>query len=177
MVIRMELYRSPYEAYPFLREDSTDLRCDFELLCDSMASRTGLLRSLVTDEPLRGELQWVCEFLYHINPTLRTFLSVTTEEIDRLRCAGQRLQRQNAERATLFVLPQGCESACLAHVLRVDAKVLVRLLYRYCQLGHTVSPALLDATNLLSEYFFQLALRLNSMAGVEEVPFNSRNYQ
>lgn len=39
----MELYRSPYEAYPFLSDESDDLRCDFELLTDAMSSRTGLL--------------------------------------------------------------------------------------------------------------------------------------
>lgn len=41
----MELYRSPYEAYPFLCDSAEVLRCDFELLTDEMASRTGLLRA------------------------------------------------------------------------------------------------------------------------------------
>ena len=35
----MELYQSPYEAYPFLSDDSEDLRCDFELLTDELAMR------------------------------------------------------------------------------------------------------------------------------------------
>ena len=30
----MELYRSLYEAYPFLSDSGGDLRCDFELLTD-----------------------------------------------------------------------------------------------------------------------------------------------
>ena len=30
----MSLYRSPYEAYPFLCDAGEDLRCDFELLTD-----------------------------------------------------------------------------------------------------------------------------------------------
>ena len=37
-----------------------DLRCDFELLTDGMASRTGLLRALVEDEALKAELLWLC---------------------------------------------------------------------------------------------------------------------
>ena len=51
-----EIYRSPYEAYPFLCDAGTDLRCDFELMTDEMASLTGLLRSGVTDETIREEL-------------------------------------------------------------------------------------------------------------------------
>ncbi len=66
----MELYRSPYEAYPFLCDDSDDLRCDFELLTDYMASSAGLLRTMVKDDVLREELLWICELIYHINPTL-----------------------------------------------------------------------------------------------------------
>ena len=56
----MELYRSPYEAYPFLCDDSDDLRCDFELLTDYMASSAGLLRTMVKDDVLREELLWIC---------------------------------------------------------------------------------------------------------------------
>lgn len=52
----MSLYRSPYEAYPFLCDAGEDLRCDFELLTDEMASRTGLLRAQVKDEALKAEL-------------------------------------------------------------------------------------------------------------------------
>ena len=38
-----KVYRSPYEAYPFLSDSSEDLRCDFELLTDEISSKTGLL--------------------------------------------------------------------------------------------------------------------------------------
>ena len=37
------IYRSPDEAYPFLADEPQDLRCDFELLTDELASLTGLL--------------------------------------------------------------------------------------------------------------------------------------
>ena len=74
------------------------------------------------------------------------------------------------------MLPAGCEAACTAHVLRVQAKELVRLLYRYVQQGHEVEPLTLDVANLLSGYFFSLALYLNELAGVDETDFVSRNY-
>ncbi len=173
----MELYRSPYEAYPFLSDASDDLRCDFELLTDAMASRTGLLRAQVDDGALGEELLWVCELIYNINPTLRTFLSVTEEETKRLAGAVERLRAATAGRCGLFVLTQGCAPACTAHILRVQAKELVRLIYRHCRQGHDVLPGLIDLANLLSGYFFYLALYLNGLAGVEEIPYASRNYQ
>lgn len=170
----MELYHSPYEAYPFLSDGSDNLRCDFELLTDEMASAAGLLRAQVEDEALGAELLWVCGLIYDINPTLRTRLTVTGEEVARLAAAVERLENENTVRG--FVLPQGCQAACTAHLLRVKGKCLVRLLYRHMQQGHTVPPLLVDACNLLSAYFFLLALKLNTLAGVAEIPYTSRNY-
>ena len=170
----MELYHSPYEAYPFLSDDSDDLRCDFELLTDEMASMTGLLRAQTADENLRAELLWVCELIYNINPTLRTRLTVTEEEAARLTAVVERLEGESTVHG--FVLPQGCEAACTAHLLRVKGKCLVRLLYRHMRQGHEVPPLLVDVCNLLSGYFFLLALKLNVLTGTAEAAYVSRNY-
>lgn len=170
------LYRSPYEAYPFLSDGSDDLRCDFELMTDEMASQVGLLRSKVSDEALRAELLWICELVYHMNPALRTPLKVTEGEKERLSAASERLRREAGDRCKRFVLCQGCETACLAHLLRVRGKQLVRLIYRHLHRGRAADPLLLDLANLLSGYFFYLALKLNADAGVDEVDFVSRNY-
>lgn len=171
----MELYRSPYEAYPFLCEPAEDLRCDFELLTDELASATGLLRAEVEDEALREELLWVCELIYHLNPALRTHLSVTEEETARLAAALGRLEARHGVHG--FVLPQGCPAACTAHLLRVRAKCLVRLVYRHMQQGNAVPERLLDLCSLLSGYYFALSLTLNALSGTEEVPFVSRSYR
>lgn len=170
----MEVYRSPYEAYPFLCDADDDLRCDFELLTDELASGAGLLRSLIAEPALVDELLWVCELIYHMNPTLRTSFTVTEEEIARLAAAVDRLQAESSVHG--FVMPCGCQSACIAHILRVKAKCLVRLLYRYLQRGGSVPEGLLDLANLLSGYFFLLALKCNVMDGVEEHSYLSRNY-
>ena len=172
-----ELYHSPYEAYPFLSDEAEDLRCDFELLTDEMASRTGLLRAQVQDPGLREELLWLCELIYHINPTLRTHLTVTRQECDRLLGMASRLKEECSSRCKLFVLTQGCQAACTAHLLRVQGKQLVRLIYRHARQGHPVPEMLLDLANLLSGYFFYLALKLNQLEGVEEIPYESRNYR
>lgn len=170
----MELYRSPYEAYPFLSDETDDLRCDFELLTDEMASAVGLLRAQVTDAEIGADLLWLCELIYNINPTLRTRLTVSEEEVARLAASVARLRIKNSPRE--FVLPQGCEAACTAHLLRVKGKCLVRLLYRHMRQGHDVPALLVDACNLLSGYFFLLALELNAAAGIEEKSYVSRNY-
>ena len=39
-----------------------------------------------------------------------------------------------------------------------------------------IDPRLYDVVNLLSGYFFMLALYLNQLENGEEVPFVSRNY-
>lgn len=171
----MAVYRSRYEAYPFLCDADDDLRCDFELLTDELASGAGLLRSQIAEPSLADELLWVCELIYHMNPTLRTFFSVTEEETARLAAAVDRLQAESGVHG--FVLPCGCQSACTAHLLRVKAKCLVRLLYRYLQRGGEVSDGLFDLANLLSGYFFLLALKLNALNGVEERVYHSRNYR
>ena len=171
----MAIYRSPYEAYPFLCDADDDLRCDFELLTDELASGVGLLRSQITQPPLADELLWVCELIYHMNPTLRTTFTVTEEEIARLAAAVDRLQEASSVHG--FVLPCGCQCACTAHLLRVKAKCLVRLLYRYLHRGGGVPDGLLDLANLLSGYFFLLALKLNALNGVEERVYRSRNNQ
>lgn len=169
-------YRSPYEAYPFLCDAADDLRCDFELMTDELASGAGLLRAKVADEELQKELLWICELVYHMNPALRTPLQVTESERDRLFAASERLRLEAGDGKCRFVLTQGCEAACLAHILRVRSKELVRLIYRHVHQGHEAEPVLLDLANLLSGYFFYLALKLNADAGIPEVEFVSRNY-
>lgn len=170
----MKLYRSPYEAYPFLSDDDGDLRCDFEILTDRISSTTGLLAALCPER--REELLKLDELIYHANPTLRTFMSVTPEEIAWLKERTEALQEETKGLCERFVLPAGTPRACVAHILRTDGKRLVRMLYRRAQRGGKVEEALFDFANLVSGYFFLLALLLNRADGFEEVPFVSRNY-
>ena len=118
----MKPYRSPYEAYPFLCDADEDLRCDFEILTDRMASCAGLLASLVPER--REEVLRVEEMIYHANPTLRTFFSVTGEETEWLKGRIEALKEETAGLCERFVLPAGTTRACVAHVLRADGKAL-----------------------------------------------------
>lgn len=176
-MMKKDVYRSKFEAYPFLHDDSNDLRCDFEIFTDELSSRIGLLRGLVKDNKLKEELLKICELVYHMNPSLRTFVSLTQEELLWLEERTTELYEQVKDRCELFVLTQGCESACQAHILRSNFKALVRLLYRYNYAGGEVEDILYDFANLLSQYFFFLALKLNEINSVDEVEYKSRNYK
>lgn len=171
------IYRSPYEAYPFLCDEDQDLRCDFEIATDRLASLTGWLAAKCPEQELRRELVQIEEIIYHFNPTLRTFLSVTPEEIDFLKERTEQLQELTKDRLKRFVLPRGSERAGIAHVLRADSKALVRMMYRYVQRGGQVDNEALDIANLLSGYFFYLAMFLNAQDGVDEIDYESRNYK
>jgi ATP:cob(I)alamin adenosyltransferase len=172
-----EQYRSRYEAYPFLSDDPDDLRCDFEILTDEISCRIGLLRSMADDMQLKDELLKICELVYHINPSLRTFVSVTEDELKWLEDRTSELREEVKDRCNKFVLNQGDMSACEAHIIRTEFKSLVRMLYRHMYNGNEVTDILFDFTNLLSGYFFYLALKMNKTGGIDEIEFVSRNYR
>jgi len=171
------IYRSKYEAYPFLSDSSDDLRCDFEIYTDELTSHIGLLKSLVKDEKLNKQLLKIGEIVYHINPSLRTKVMVTEDELKWLEDCTTELWEEVNYRCDKFVLPQGSESASHAHILRSKFKGLVRMLYRYNYAGNEVDDILFDFANLLSGYFFNLSLKLNEISDVEEIEFISRNYK
>lgn len=176
MIDKQNLYRSKYEAYPFLCDEIDDLRCDFEIATDEISSYIGLLASIV-DDSLKQELLTICDLVYHINPSLRTKVTVTLEELEWLEHVGTIVKDKSQERCKRFVVTQGCTSACYSHILRAKCKGVVRLLYRHNQQGNLVPPLVYDFLNLLSGYFFYLALYLNELSNVDEIDYISRNYK
>jgi len=178
---------SKYLAYTFLYDNTSDLKCDFEILSDEVSSMIGLLRSLLddvdkaADPSLEEDLCRINELMYHINPSLRTKTAVTEEELQWLYQKTRHLQEMAESGGTLrvsstFVLPQGCTQAAYSHVIRSKCKSLVRLLSRYQQQGNPVDALLLDFVNLFSGYFYLLALWFNKNRGEAEQPFTSRVY-
>lgn len=168
-------YRSPYEAYPFLSDPENDLRCDYEILTDTIASQIGLLRSLCPE--FKQQLTDFCTFVYHSNASVRTKNSINENDIQATLKAAGDLQKQTEHLYNRFVLPVGSQRACLAHCLRTQTKAAVRMLYRLLQRGNEVDTILIDFFSLLSNYFFHLALLLNHLDNVQEVLFKSRNYR
>jgi len=176
-----------YLAYTFLYDDSADLRCDFEILTDEISSMIGLLRSLLdetdkkSDPELEENLCKINELMYHINPSLRTTITVSEKELEWLLLKINELQKiieqkPTAEKNQAFFVPQGCTQAAYSHVIRNRCKALVRLLSRYQQQGNTVIEILFDFINLYSGYFYFLSLWFNKNHGIEERSFISRVY-
>ncbi|MGL6106428.1 ATP:cob(I)alamin adenosyltransferase [Romboutsia sp.] len=168
---------SKYLAYPFLYDNSNDLRCDYEIFTDEISSTIGLLRAFVNNEELKNELTQINDLVYHMNASLRTKVSVTKEELLWLENRTNIYQEEIKDRIDKFVVPQGCISASYAHVIRTKFKALVRLLHRHKEQGNTVDEILFDFANLFSGYFFILALKLNKDEKVDETEFVSRNYK
>jgi ATP:cob(I)alamin adenosyltransferase len=178
---------SKYLAYTFLYDDAADLKCDFEILTDEISSMIGLLRSLLketdktADPKLEENLCKINELMYHINPSLRTKVMVSTEELEWLYQKTRYLQKAVEDillrsDGVTFVIPQGCTQAAYSHVIRNRCKSLVRLLSRYQQQGNTVDEILFDFINLYSGYFYFLALWFNKNHRIEERSFISRVY-
>lgn len=168
---------SKYLAYPFLYDNGDDLRCDFEIFTDEISSTIGLLRSLIKDQELRDELTKMNEIMYHLNPSLRTMVTVTEEELLWIEETTKSHEEEIKDRVDKFVLPQGSSSASLAHIIRSKCKALVRLLHRHKEQGNNVDEILFDFANIFSGYFFILAIKLNKIENVDEIEFVSRNYK
>lgn len=165
-------------AYPFLYEPPDSLTCDFEILTDEISSLCGLARSLLPEgDALRDELLLIVGKVYDLNGSLRGKCAIAEEDIQRLSMLCGEYSRYAISAGSVFVLPAGHPAACAVHVARVRAKAAVRLLYR----EHEASPreqdeALIRYANVLSNYLFLLALKINADQGVEEIPFQSRSY-
>lgn len=182
-------YRSEWEAYPYLSEPGNDLRCDYEMETDEISSYIGLLRAEVLEtglpDPIKGtlvkQLSLVNGYVYHLNPSLRLGVKVTAAERDDLLSMTEAMQEKAGNSG--FVLPEGKRAAALSHVVRCRCKQLVRLTYRYLeqtgreQFSDEALRILIDVPNLLSGFFFGMALWLNKLEGVRETPFESRHYK
>lgn len=165
-----------YMAYPFLYDDTEDLKCDFEILTDEVASTIGLLRGFVKDEDLQDELEKICEIVYHLNPTLRTFLSLDEKDLNWINEKYMIYKNEYKGLVKKFVLPQGCICAGYSHIIRSKCKSIVRMIYRYKKNGNEVPDLLFNFFNLLSGYFFALAIKFNYDENIQEKEFVSKNY-
>ncbi len=126
---------------------------------------------------LPGELLWLTEMIYHLNACLRTKFTLTDSEFEHLLELTNEINAIFTEELKQFLIPAGSVAAMQAHLLRVEAKSLVRLLYRWSEAGHAVNPKLIDWTNLLSGFFFHCSVLINHAEGIAEETFESRNYK
>lgn len=111
-----------------------------------------------------------------MNPSLRTFVSVTQDDLDWVYERYIFYKNENENLVKRFVIPQGgiCSGYC--HVILSKFKYVVRLLYRHKQNGNEFDNILFNFFNLLSGYFFALAIKFNKDEGIAEKEFISKNY-
>lgn len=168
---------SRFLAYPFLYDNSENLLCDYEIITDEISSTIGLLRAFTKDDDLRNELSKINELVYHLNASLRTFVSVTDDELNWLYERTKTYEEEVKGTFQKFVIPEGGVAGSYCHIIRTKCKSLVRLIHRHKEQGNKVDDIILDFANLLSGYFFILALKLNKDEGIKETEFISRNYK
>ena len=157
-------------AYSFLKE--TSRQCDYEVASDELAS---LIAQAVHSVKHQPELLKLCELVYHANGSIRGRLAIRDEDFEWLDQLYVRLMQENGP-LRQFVLPAGCEGACALHVLRSRCKAVLRIADAIDREEKPVPVILLDFWNLLSNVFFQMALKDNRLEGVSEIPFVSRSY-
>lgn len=157
-------------AYSFLKEVSR--QCDYEIATDELASLTA--QAIHTSQQ-KEELIQLAQLLYHANGSIRGKLAIFDEDVNWLNELYERLIEENGQLHS-FVVPAGCLGACALHVLRSKTKAVVRLAYAIKREEKPVASVLLDFLNLLSNVFFQMALKENRLEQVEEIPFVSRSY-
>ena len=163
-----------YLSYPFLYENKNIV--DFELLTDEIASYLALAMSVCEEETLRNELQKIAILVYHLNPCIRKHSRLEKDEIAWLFSRYNYYDDKTKIRPTLFVLPAGTTLASVLHILRCKSKQLVRVLHHIYESKIEFDDSIFDFTNVLANYFFVVALHVNKLEGVEEIPFTSRVY-
>ncbi len=147
-----------------------DGRIDFELKMDEVTSQIGLLSALSKEPNLRDSLLQLAELTYNLLPTLRSGFALRDEEYQGLVSWYTTMPVP----ASLFVLPQGSQRACLAHVIRAGFNEASRLAVRCVQEGCQEDERLFRSLSALSNGFCRLASLLNKQDGVADIPFFSR---
>ena len=67
----------------------------------------------------------------------------------------------------LFVLPGGCKANAYAHVCRTICRRVERCIYRLAE-TEKIEPIVLQYVNRLSDYFFLLSRKQNTLRNIEE---------
>ena len=147
---------------------------------DELNAYVGLLRSEGPDAEFDRQLKGIQDALFEIGADLAT--EGGRASLARVEPAIVELERWiDASEAQLpalrsFVLPGGCRTAALLHVLRTVARRAERLVWK---LSHEIGddqklaiPRQLGVyLNRLSDLFFSWARRANLRAGVADVPW------
>ncbi|WP_042357411.1 hypothetical protein [Bacillus rubiinfantis] len=161
-------------CYPFMRESVSTV--DFEIRTDSLTTKIGLAASLTKEIPVvYKDLMNLLPLAYHLNGSVRGKLAIDEEDVRYVSELYDFYAAEVGDRIDRFVLPQGTTAACVLHTCRSEAKKSVRALHKV-SLEKEVPNILFDFTHLLANLLFLMAVYVNKLNDVEEVPFISKSY-
>lgn len=168
-------------AYPFLYDD--DSRVDYEIHTDMMTSRLGLIIAQLNEFPFRESIQLIIqelvqqqEKLYDLNGSLRGRNTIFPEDVTELLKRYELYQESVKYDVQGFLLPSGNPVIMECHLLRCEAKKLVRILYQVEKEGYQVAQELFDYANVFSNYIFALSCYLMKLFQLPFTPYHSENY-
>lgn len=161
-------------CYPFMRESAATV--DYEIRTDSLTTQIGLASSLTKDIPkIYNDLMYLQEMAYHLNGSVRGKNAISEEDLNKLSSMYDFYVAEVKERIETFVLPQGTTAACVLHTCRSEAKKSVRALHKVSE-ERNVPDILFDYAHLLANVLFVMAVYVNKLEGMEEIPFISKSY-
>ncbi|MEC2053895.1 hypothetical protein I6J18_06150 [Peribacillus psychrosaccharolyticus] len=161
-------------CYPYMRESISTV--DFEIRTDSLTTRIGLAASLTKDiSVVYNDLLYLCDMGYNLNGSVRGRIGITQEDLNRLSTMYDFYRDHVKESIQTFVLPQGTTAACVLHTCRSEAKKSVRALHKVST-EQKIPKILFDYTHLLANVFFVIAVYVNKLHDVEEIPHISICY-
>lgn len=164
-----------YSSYPFMREKISLV--DYEIRTDSLTTRIGAVFPALDEKTqvVIEDLRIIQPLAYHCNVSVRGKLAVKEEDLQWLSKRYDFYVSEVGDWITEFLLPQGCEAAARLHIARSEAKKSYRALHKV-SLEREVPNILFDFLGLLANVLFVMAVYVNKVNGVHEIPFISKSY-
>ena len=164
-----------YSCYPFMREKSCLV--DYEIRTDSLTTSIGMVFPHLkeADTMVAEDLRRIQPLCYHANGSVRGRLAITEEDLEWLSGRYDDYVQKTGEAVKQFVLPQGHAAASALHAARSDAKKSYRALHKVSE-EREVPEILFSFLGLLANVCFVMAVYVNQLNGIEEIPFESKSY-
>ena len=164
-----------YSSYPFMREKSCLV--DYEIRTDSLTTSIGAVFPLLTEEEqiVKNDLCMIQPLCYHANGSVRGKLAIMEDDLKWLSRRYDFYVEQTGEKTKQFVLPGGKEAACALHSARSEAKKSYRALHKVSE-ERDVPEILFSFLGLLANVLFAMAVYINQVNGISEIPFESKSY-
>lgn len=164
-----------YSSYPFMREKSCLV--DYEIRTDSLTTSIGAIFPLLSEieQVVIEDLRIVQPLCYHVNGSARGKLAIEEADLQWLSERYDFYVNQTGEKVKQFVLPQGNSAACALHIARSEAKKSYRALHKVSE-EREVPDILFQFLGLLANVCFVMAVYINQVNGIKEIPFVSKSY-